>query len=182
MKVQILFFHPTMETSKINRAFVNFLPKHENLSFRSLYNEYPNGFIDVNYEKKMLIEHDAIFFQHPFYWYSCPPLMKQWIDWVLELGWAYGKGGTALEGKVWKQIISSGGGKHAYTTEGFHKHTMKDFLLPFQRTAELCNMRYQEPFLIQAGGLAQEELEELKLNYNKMILEYCNQVVDQNGK
>jgi hypothetical protein len=43
-------------------------------------------------------------------------------------------------------------------------------------------MTYQEPFLIQAGGLAQEELEVLRLNYNKMILDYCNQMVDLNGK
>ncbi|MDF7639407.1 NAD(P)H-dependent oxidoreductase [Lactobacillus sp. ESL0791] len=26
--------------------------------------------------------------QFPFYWYSCPPLLKKWEDDVLEHGWA----------------------------------------------------------------------------------------------
>lgn len=181
MKVQILFFHPTMENSKINRGFVNILPNHENLTFRSIYDEYPNGFIDVPREKKLLTENEAIFFQHPFYWYSCPPMMKQWIDSVLELGWAYGKGGTALQGKIWKQIISSAGSGKAYTAEGFHKHTMTEFLLPFKRTAELCNMEYHEPFLIQgAQGLGKDQIDDLKSQYQKLILEFCTGRI--NGK
>ena len=37
-----------------------------------------------------------IIWHHPIYWYSCQPLLKQWIDMVLEFQWAYGPGGAAL--------------------------------------------------------------------------------------
>ena len=37
----------------------------------------------------------SIVFQHPFYWYSTPAILKEWQDLVLEHGWAYGAGGTA---------------------------------------------------------------------------------------
>ena len=37
-----------------------------------------------------LVAADTIVFQFPFYWYSVPPLLKEWIDLVLEHGFAYG--------------------------------------------------------------------------------------------
>ncbi len=45
-----------------------------------MYELYPDFNIDVEAEKA----HDLIISQHPRYWFSCPPLMKQWIDLVLE--------------------------------------------------------------------------------------------------
>ena len=38
--------------------------------------------------------HDVVIFQFPLFWYSTPPILKQWQDIVLEYGWAYGEGGT----------------------------------------------------------------------------------------
>jgi glutathione-regulated potassium-efflux system ancillary protein KefG len=176
MKVLLLFFHPNQEISSTNRYLIQDLPVDANFTFRSLYNEYPTGFIDVPLEKKFLLENDVILFQHPLYWYSCPPLMKQWIDWVFELGWAYGKNGNALEGKIWKQIISSGGSYEAYTQPGFHKHPITEFLLPFQRTAELCNMKYHEPFLIYgANSLTIDDLKIIQQDYKQIILNFCKE-------
>ena len=57
-----------------------------------MYEKYPDFNIDVDYEKKLLEKNQIIIWQHPFYWYSAPPLLKQWIDLVLEFGWAYGPG------------------------------------------------------------------------------------------
>ncbi|MGG3885590.1 NAD(P)H-dependent oxidoreductase [Brevibacillus panacihumi] len=37
--------------------------------------------------------------QFPFYWYSAPPLLKNWFDEAWTYGWAYGPGGVALRGK-----------------------------------------------------------------------------------
>ena len=40
-----------------------------------------------------------------------PPLMKLWVDDVLTFGWAYGPGGTALNGKDLWLVASTGGAR-----------------------------------------------------------------------
>ena len=65
-----------------------------------LYEAYPDFDIDVRREQELLAAHEVIVLQHPFYWYSAPALLKEWQDLVLEHGWAYGSGGTALRGKA----------------------------------------------------------------------------------
>lgn len=117
MKTLILFAHPRLEKSKINNALLARIPQHADLTFNDLYETYPDFNIDVEREKELLLGHDVILWQHPFYWYSCPPLLKQWIDLVLEFEWAYGPGGNALQGKKIFKVITTGGASEAYQHE-----------------------------------------------------------------
>ncbi len=48
-----------------------------------LYQTYADFHVDVRREQSLVLAHDVIVFQHPFYRYSVPALLKQWID-VLE--------------------------------------------------------------------------------------------------
>ena len=148
-KVLILFAHPRMEKSRANALLLQQIPTADNITFHDLYELYPDFNIDVEAEKKLLLEHDIIILQHPFYWYSCPPLMKQWIDMVLEFGWAYGPGGTALKDKIMFNAITTGGADTAYRAEGHNRFTIQEYLRPFEQTAYLCKMIYFPPFLVQ---------------------------------
>jgi hypothetical protein len=74
--------------------------REEAVDISDLYEEYPDFYINVKREQQLLIEHDIIVFQHPFYWYSSPAILKQWEDLVLEFGFAYGPGGTKLHRHV----------------------------------------------------------------------------------
>ena len=130
------------------------------VTFNDLYENYPDLDINVQREQKLLAAHDIILLQHPFYWYSAPAIIKQWIDLVLEHGWAYGHTGKALQGKVLGNIISVGGSEHSYTPEGHHGYTISDFLLPFKQTARLCNMQYAPPFVI--FGVHKQEYEDIR--------------------
>ena len=65
---------------------------------RVLLDEYPTMKIDGDWERDLLISHENIILQFPFYWYSSPAIVKEWLDEVLARGWAYG-GGQALAGK-----------------------------------------------------------------------------------
>ena len=85
--------------------------------------------------------------QHPFYWYSSPALVKEWMDAVLELGWAYGTGGTALRGKLWLQAVSASGPAERYRHDGLNRFTVPELLRPFEQSALLCNMTCLEPFV-----------------------------------
>lgn len=160
-KALILFAHPALEKSAANKVLTRHIPTHDGLTFHDLYEAYPEFNIDVPHEQELLKRHDIIVWHHPIYWYSCPPLLKQWIDLVLEFGWAYGPGGTALQGKKLIQVVTTGGGRDAYQSEGFHQHTLRELLIPFEQTARLCKMEYLPPFVVHGvHRLGQEALDQ----------------------
>ncbi|WP_204351750.1 NAD(P)H-dependent oxidoreductase, partial [Klebsiella variicola] len=77
--------------------------------------------IHVEAEQRALAAAKLVVLLHPIYWYSMPALQKLWFDEVLRLGWAYGPGGTALHGKDFWLVASTGGTAQAYAPGG-HNH------------------------------------------------------------
>jgi glutathione-regulated potassium-efflux system ancillary protein KefG len=143
----------------------------EGIEFRNLYELYPDFHIDIKREQQQLIENDIIVWHHPFYWYSAPAMLKEWIDLVLEHGFAYGRDGNALKGKKVLSAITAGGRREAYSEEGFNQFTMRQFLVPFQRTVSLCNMEYLPPFVVHGSHLLQEEqMKNTADDYKKILI------------
>jgi len=145
--VLILFVHPALQKSRVNRQLIGALEGLEGVTVNDLYEAYPDFDIDVAREQELLVAHDVIVFQHPFYWYSGPALLKEWLDLVLEHGWAYGRNGEALRGKKLLTVTTAGGGEAAYQHEGYNRFTMQELLAPFAQTARLCGMDYLPPFV-----------------------------------
>jgi glutathione-regulated potassium-efflux system ancillary protein KefG len=169
-KILILFAHPRFERSLNNSLLVQSIPDIPEITFHDLYEKYPDFNINVENEKKLLTEHNIIIWHHPFYWYSSPPLLKQWIDLVLEFGWAYGPGGNALEGKIIFNSITSGGKRSAYTREGHNRFTVQELLTPFDQTASLCKMIYLPPFAIHGTHkISKEEQNQIARQYRNIL-------------
>jgi glutathione-regulated potassium-efflux system ancillary protein KefG len=169
-KILLLFFHPRFENSKSNKRLLHAAETLQNITVRDMYEIYPDYNIDVKAEQAMLLQHDVIIWQHPFYWYSCPPLMKQWIDLVLEHGWAYGKGGDKLMGKSIMNVFSSGGNFEVYQKGGRNRFTYRELLSPFDQTAFLCHMTYLPPFIIPgANKISDEVLEGYAIRYLEIL-------------
>jgi glutathione-regulated potassium-efflux system ancillary protein KefG len=152
--ILILFAHPRLEDSVVNKGLMASVHELPFVTFHDLYETYPDFNINIESEKELLLQHDIIVWQHPLYWYSCPPLLKQWIDLVLEYGWAYGKNGEQLKGKWIFTCISAGGSYKVYQTEGRNRYTINQFLIPFEQTARLCNMTWLPPFVIHQSTIA----------------------------
>jgi len=146
MRVLILFAHPAYERSRINRKLVDAVTGLADVTVHDLYEVYPDFAIDVEAEQSLLLEHDVVIFQHPLFWYSSPALLKEWQDLVLTHGWAYGAEGTALKGKLFMQTITTGGGADKYCARSHC--AVRSMLLPFEMTAQLCNMRVIAPFAV----------------------------------
>jgi len=169
-KILILFAHPLYEKSSANKALVKHVPDSENITFHDLYETYPEFDIDVKREQELLNLHDVVIWHHPMYWYSCPPLLKQWIDMVLEYGWAYGKYGLALQDKVIFQAITTGGNQENYCAEGRENHTILELLEPFQLTAKVCKMEYLPPFVVHGTHkMDEKKYEENGILYGKLL-------------
>lgn len=169
-KILILFAHPLFEKSQVNKILVENIPNSPNITFHDLYEEYPEFDVDIKKEQELLNNHDVIIWHHPMYWYNCPPLLKQWIDLVLEFGWAYGKEGNNLKNKTLFQVITTGGSQENYCATGRDRFTIPQLLEPFNQTAKVCKMHYLPPFVVH--GTHKISLEETQKNaelYNRLL-------------
>lgn len=170
-KILVLFAHPKFEQSDVNQALINQIQKLEHVHIRDLYELYPDFHIDIQAEQEVLFQHEVIIWHHPIYWYSCPPLLKQWIDLVLEFGWAYGPGGVFLKNKFVMNVVTSGGSQEVYSPEGRNRYTIEEFLRPFEATAYLCHMRYMPPFHVSGTHrISDKELKSKAEAYQELIL------------
>jgi len=151
--VLILFAHPRFEKSKTNRALLTGIEHIPGVTLHDLYEEYPDFNIDVARERALLSDHDVIVWHFPFFVYSAPALLKQWLDWVLEHGWAHGSHTRALQGKIVFVALTIGGARAAYEPGGYHRFTIRDFLVPFEQTAALCRMAWLPPFAVHGTHL-----------------------------
>lgn len=178
-KILILFAHPLFEKSFANKILTEHIPDSHSITFHDLYETYPEFDIDVKHEQELLKQHDIIIWQHPMYWYSCPPLLKQWIDMVLEYGWAYGKYGLALQDKVIFQAITTGANAENYSAEGLHLFTIPELLQPFSQTAKVCRMEYLPPFVIHGTHKMDEQTcHEKAASYAQLLMYFTNNEVD----
>ncbi len=170
-RVLILFAHPALEKSRVNRYLAGAVQNIPGVTFNDLYEVYPDFQIDVAREQELLLAHDVVVLQHPFYWYSSPAILKEWQDLVLEHGFAYGTDGTALRGKVLLNVITTAGPQEAYRPEGYNRFTMRHLLSPFEQTASLCGMRYLAPLTVhRALSLASlRDVEPHALLYRRAI-------------
>ena len=160
-EVLVLAAHPQMEQSRINRAMLQAAAgaaaaSNGRIELRELYALYPDYFIDSAAERARLAAARLVVMQCPVHWYSLPPLLKLWLDEVLAFGWAYGPGGTALQGKDLWLALSTGGSQQAYSPEGYNRYFFDAFLPPMEQTAALCGMRFLPPLLLHGAHHASE--------------------------
>lgn len=169
-RVLVLVAHPAMNRSRVNRALADAIVGLDGVTVHDLYEAYPDFDIDVQHEKDLLLGHDILLWQHPFYWYSTPALLKEWQDHVLQFGWAYGPGGNALHGKTFLQAITTGGPDAAYADGGYNRYTMRQLLAPIDQTMHLCGVRSLPPFVLHGSHrLGEAEIDAGACRYRKLV-------------
>ena len=153
----VIFAHPVLERARVGPGLLAAAQGAPDVEIRDLYELYPDFTIDVEAEQQALLRHGRIVLQFPFFWYSAPALLKEWLDLVLTHGFAYGETGLSLKGKVMACAISTGGGRAAYQTKGHNRFSIAEFLRPFEQTAYLCNMRWAKPFVVHGAAVLNED-------------------------
>ena len=179
-KILILFSHPAFKRSTINEALREAVERLEGVTFHDLYESYPDFLIDVPREQELCGSHDIIVFQHPFYWYSTPSIVKEWFDLVLEHSWAYGLTGNALEGKITFQVLTAGGSQASYGPEGLNRFTIRELTAPFRATANLCGMDWLPPFAVLGihQGLPEEDRASHAEEYRQTLIALRDDRID----
>ncbi len=151
--ILILFAHPRYEKSRVNRSLLQAVEGMPDVTIHDLYELYPDFNVDMAREKELLKDHDVVIWHHPLYMYGAPAILKQWIDLVLEYGWAHGKDGVNLRGKMIFNTITAGGTRENYHAGGHNNFTVREFLYPYEQTAQLCKMAYLPPFVVHGTHL-----------------------------
>jgi glutathione-regulated potassium-efflux system ancillary protein KefG len=87
----IILSHPNYATSTANKAIIEKLMQTNptNTQIRHLDQLYSGYAINIQEEQQFLLAADNIILQFPFYWYSCPASLKNWLDQVLTFNFAY---------------------------------------------------------------------------------------------
>jgi glutathione-regulated potassium-efflux system ancillary protein KefG len=179
-KILILFGHPAFKRSTINAALREAGETLEGVTFHDLYASYPDFLIDVPHEQQLCESHDIIVFQHPFYWYSTPAIIKEWFDLVLEHAWAYGSSGNTLRGKITFEAITAGGSKDNYRANGINLFTIRELTTPFRATANLCGMDWLPPFAVLGihQGLPEKDCVRHAEDYRRTLIALRDNRVD----
>src|SRR3569832_2528230 len=155
--VLVLAAHPNWRDSRVNRHLFEGARSTPNARVRDLYSLYPDFDIDVAAEQEAAQAADLLVLLHPIQWYSMPPLQKLWLDEVLTYGWAYGHGGTALQGRDLWLVATTGGPESSYHPQGYNRYFFDAFMPPYEQTAALCGMRFLPPLVLHGAHHASEE-------------------------
>lgn len=174
-EIVVLVAHPQQQHSRVNRALMQAAARAapQRVDVRDLYALYPDYLIDADAEQGQLREARLVVWQHPIHWYGMPPLMKLWLDEVFTFGWAYGPGGSALQGKDLWLVASTGGPAESYRPDGYNRYFFDAFLPPYEQTAALAGMRFLPPLLVHgAHRLGDDELDAQVRTYGERLDRY----------
>lgn len=148
MQAVVILAHPDLESGSVaNRLIIEMVRGISGVEIRDLYRMYPDFKIDIEAEQKALVDSDVIIFQFPFYWFGVPGMLKEWIDKVFSLGFAFGADGDKLNGKEFLVSTTIGGAADSYQEDGYNVFTIEQLLMPLEQTARLTGMKYNTPLI-----------------------------------
>ncbi len=182
MKTLVVLAHPSLKEKSIaNRIIVERIRSIEEVTIKDLYAECPSFKFNIDAEQKTLVNAESIILQFPFYWYSVPGILKEWIDQVFTYGFAFGSTGDKLKGKQFLVSTTIGGPEEAYAEGGYNNFTINELLKPLEQTANLSGMQYNPPIIshnmiyIPNVYNKQEEVEQRAVEHAEKLYKYILQ-------
>lgn len=156
-RTYLLAAHPNWRESRVNLRLLEAARTVLGVVVQDLYASYADYDIDIAAEQERVAAARLVVLLHPVQWYSMPALLKLWLDEVLTHGWAYGRGGHALQGKDLWLVATTGGAEDSYHPQGYNRYFFDAFLPPYEQTAALCGMRFLPPLILHGAHRAGEE-------------------------
>ena len=175
-KVLVILAHDDMNISRVNKRFAQELENDSNIEVRDIKALYPDYKIDIAAEQDAIRKADKIVFQFPMFWFNAPSILKEWMDKVYALGFAFdvtkeGYQRRELNGKEFMLAVSMGGAQEAY--DGEKVKSVNECLTPYIYTSKFIGMKVVEPFYIYGAmsrGLDDEKLETAATNFKAAII------------
>ena len=168
-KTLVIFAHPYFEYSTANLGLVKVYEHIENLSFKDLYEEFPDFHITTFRERKRIREFERLVFHFPLIWFSIPPLLKLWIDEVFDMTWT-AQINHPLQNKDAVIIVTVGGKEENYTENGLYQTTISQLLTSLTLSLKVNNIKIKEFITIyDADDLDKEQLSQISEKIKKTL-------------
>lgn len=149
MKISLILAHPNLDASIANRALLEAVSELPDIEVADLHALYPSGAIDAEAETERLLAADRLVLQFPMYWYSTPPILKQWQDSVLTpMLYIRPDIGARLKGLPLRIATTLSGEAEAYREEGRVGFTVAQLLAPLHATARRAGLVWETPFIV----------------------------------
>lgn len=167
--ILVVIGHPNLSTSRACAAIVKAL-RVSKVTLHSLSASLGMEGFNIAVEQRLLCEHDRIVLLFPLYWYSCPALMKRWIDDVFTPGFAYARGGNKLQNKEFMIVTTVGAPLSGYRAGGFNRFTLDELMRPLQQTIAYVKGHYLPMIpLFESVFIADESLNEAACEIARLI-------------
>lgn len=175
----IILAHPNFDKSFANKTIIKQVENSNlDVAVRNISNLYPDYKIDAEAEQKILMQHQTIVFQYPFYWYNMPAILKHWFDVVFAYQFAYGSKGNKLKDKNFLPSFTVGAPENEYKTLAEHHFRINEFCKNLEQTAYYTQMNYIEPIYFHgtspAVGYTEEEISIKAKNHAKKLIARLN--------
>lgn len=169
-KTLVLFAHPYFEHSTTNVRLIECYEGIENITFRDLYEDYPDFHIQPFKERKRIVDFDRIIFHFPLIWFGLPPLLKLWIDEVFDMRWITEDGLNILSGKD-AIIVTSVGGRHSsYTSLGKYGVSVETLLAGLRVSLNVNKIKLKKVQVIyNADDLSESQLDGYVTELSKIL-------------
>lgn len=146
--ISLIYAHPYARHARLERMLLDAVQHWPGLELRELYQLYPDFYIDVALEQKMLAHSNAIILHYPMQCGLPPALLVQYLHKVFQYGWAYGNDAAEVA------VRSLQGKKFWVVTQAVAPHQELDpcyqqsMFAPLHQLALSCGMQWQQPLML----------------------------------
>ncbi|MCG2792931.1 MAG: NAD(P)H-dependent oxidoreductase [Weeksellaceae bacterium] len=156
-KTLVLFAHPYFEHSTTNVRLLECYENMPNVTFRDLYEDYPDFHIHTFRERKRIVDYERLIFHFPIIWFGLPPLLKLWIDEVFDMRWISEGEFNILSGKDALIIASVGGSEGNYSKEGKYKINAEELFTGLRVALDVNNIELKKTFIVYNADTLEEK-------------------------
>lgn len=168
-KTLAIFAHPYFEYSTTNVALIKAYEISDKITFRDLYEEYPDFHIAAFKERKRIREYERLVFHFPLIWFGMPPLLRLWIDEVFDMSWK-AESNHPLMNKDAVVIVTVGGTEGNYQKDGLYKTTIEELMKPLILSLEVVGIEVKEIIAIyQSDDLEGVDLQKFSDKITKTL-------------
>lgn len=168
-KTLAIFAHPYFEYSTTNAELIKAYESSGRLTFKDLYEEYPDFHIATFKERKRIGEYERLVFHFPLIWFGLPPLLRLWIDEVFDMSWK-AESDHPLMNKDAVIIVTIGATEANYQPTGLYKTTIEELMKPLTLSLEVNGINVREIIAVyQADDLEAQELQKITAKIIKTL-------------
>lgn len=171
-KTLVLFAHPFLEFSSNNKELTNFYERHQQFTFRDLYEEYPDFHIPAFRERKRIVNYDRFIFHFPIIWFGMPPLLRLWLDEVVDGKWLNGYSENPFENKEVYLLVTTRSKERSFGKNGKHGYTIEELISGLLITLKIFKANIKSIYIVyEAENLSKKEI----IYHKQKFVEILNQ-------